>query len=351
MEGMFATTILGLAVLGFVALSSAVWRHPGGPMHLARQAGWLTCGGLVGFGFYRVRFEAWMKRAPLLYAAAMAILVAAVAVSRNFPDFHPSADFSYMQVGGLVALPVMLMAGRVLQREMEPSLSAKGLGVVLAVSGLPVGLLLLMPGDTNALAYVVMTFMPLGQLGIRRLTWAVLFWVIITVGLFVALHQGLGRHGGHPPIFFDPQPDSTRSGYTLKCMAAVSAGGLSGKGFAKGNFSQCYGIDDLSTELVFASFGEEFGFVGVTLALGLFALLGVSCLRAARWAGARPQCFVAAAVAWFVGWHVMMHTATVSLVVPANGFSLPLFSSGPATVAFVAMLAIVLGIMKDYGRR
>ena len=70
--------------------------------------------------------------------------------------------------------------------------------------------------------------------------------------------------------------------------------------------------------------GEQFGFVGVALALGLFAVLAFTCLGVARRAENRGQCFVAASFGWFLAWHVFMPAGAISGLAPATGFSLPL---------------------------
>ncbi len=74
-----------------------------------------------------------------------------------------------------------------------------------------------------------------------------------------------------------------------------------------------------------------------------------TCLGVARRADHRGQCFIAASFGWFLAWHVFMHAGAISGLAPATGFSLPFFPSGSASIAFLAMLAILLRIMK-YGK-
>jgi rod shape determining protein RodA len=346
MTRLTATAVFALAALGFLGLSSAVWRHPEGPMLIAKQIAWLACGGLVGLWFYRTPFSVWMERTPIIFAAAMAILAAGVAISRNFPDSHIPSDPSYMQLTELVALPVMLMAARVLQGDKQPSLSFNRLALVLAVSALPVTLLLFMPGDTIILAYIVMVLMSLIPVGVHRWAWLGMVWGINVVMAFRLMQRP--SHIWMPfPLYLPSGRAVHKATYAFQGMLALSGGSFFGKGFGNGDFCQCCWFDDLHTGFLFASFGEEFGFLGVAIALGLFALVTINCLRASRWAGTKPQTFVAAAVGWFVAFHVLMHAGAVSLLVPAKCYPLPLFSSGPATMAFSAMLAIALRVTKE----
>jgi rod shape determining protein RodA len=272
----------------------------------------------------------------------MEMLAIALILPGIFSDYRFPGDLSPVQVSELAAFPVVLMAGRVLMREKERFLSRRALAGVLAVTGLPVTLLLLMPGDTIVAAYIMMTLMALLAVGMRKWGWALLATAVVTASLFAALQGPLRPYSGHPPVFVTPQPDFSKAECAVKGMVAASNGGLLGKGYGKGDFSACCGFEDLRNEFIIASFAEEFGFLGVTLAISLFAMLTFICLQAASKANAKPERFVAAAMGCFIGCHVLLHAGAVALLVPANGFPLPLFSSGPATAAFVAMFAGML---------
>ena len=82
--------------------------------------------------------------------------------------------------------------------------------------------------------------------------------------------------------------------------------------------------------------GEIFGFMGVTVILGLF---GALLLRVLRIADRLPDMRMKLAVAGVFGWlaaHVVLNVASMIGLVPLTGITLPLLSFGGTSMVFVA---------------
>ena len=111
-------------------------------------------------------------------------------------------------------------------------------------------------------------------------------WVLATIALIVgvaALVIITSQIDGIPhvlqeyqlarlTVFLDPEGTATDDGYNLQqAMIAIGSGGLFGKGL--GNASQALSgfLPEAETDFIFATFAEQFGFVGSVVLLALFA--------------------------------------------------------------------------------
>lgn len=126
------------------------------------------------------------------------------------------------------------------------------------------------------------------------------------------------------------------SNYHIKnAMIALGTGGFAGLGI--GNSIQATGyLPEAINDSVFAIMGEIFGFVGVTVILGLF---GALLMRILRIADRLPDVGMRLAVAGVFGWlatHVVLNVASMIGLVPLTGITLPLLSFGGTSMVFVA---------------
>jgi len=87
--------------------------------------------------------------------------------------------------------------------------------------------------------------------------------------------------------FLNPEADRSGAGYhIIQSKIALGSGGLLGKGFGLGSQSQLNFLPEKSTDFIFASLAEEFGFVGCVSILLLYAAVIFMALRMASLATA-----------------------------------------------------------------
>ena len=109
---------------------------------------------------------------------------------------------------------------------------------------------------------------------------------------------------------------------------AIGSGGWFGKGFLDGTQKRLAFLPEQQTDFIFAVVGEELGFVGVTVALGLFLVLFLRIVRIAQRANEPYSGLVAFGLlaSWFV--HVLVNIGMTVGVMPITGIPLPFFSYG-----------------------
>jgi rod shape determining protein RodA len=144
-------------------------------------------------------------------------------------------------------------------------------------------------------------------------------------------------------VFLDPSADPRASGYhVIQSQVAIGSGGVFGKGFTDGSQKRLAFLPAQQTDFIWSVVGEELGFIGVTLALGLFCVL---LLRTTRIAARSSNPFASLAAfgltaAWFT--HLLVNVGMTIGLMPITGIPLPFFSYGGS---FMLSCWIAVGIL------
>jgi len=119
---------------------------------------------------------------------------------------------------------------------------------------------------------------------------------------------------------------------TRQALTSIGSGGLFGKGFLHGTQSQLYFLRVRHTDYVFSVLGEELGFVGTILVLGLFLVLIWRILRAAQMARDTFGQLIAAGVATMIFVQTAVNIGVNIGLLPVTGLTLPLVSYGGSSL-------------------
>jgi rod shape determining protein RodA len=140
--------------------------------------------------------------------------------------------------------------------------------------------------------------------------------------------------------FVNPTADPTGTGYQLaQAKIAVGSGGLTGQGLFHGALIKGNFIPEQHTDFIFVVAGEELGFVGCAVIIGLFGILLLRALRIAARADDQFGMLVASGVAiWFAVQSFVNIGMTVGIM-PVVGLPLPFVSYGGSAM-FADMIAI-----------
>lgn len=124
---------------------------------------------------------------------------------------------------------------------------------------------------------------------------------------------------------------------------AIGSGGALGKGFLQGTQTKYNFVPEQSTDFIFCTVGEEWGFVGSTFVLILFGLLLVRIILLAerqRSVFSRVYGYGVASILFF---HVSINVGMTIGLLPVIGIPLPFFSYGGSSLwSFTVLLFIFL---------
>ncbi|OEY66731.1 rod shape-determining protein RodA [Marinobacter sp. X15-166B] len=144
----------------------------------------------------------------------------------------------------------------------------------------------------------------------------------------------------------DPQSDPLGAGWNIiQSKTAIGSGGWSGKGWLQGTQSHLEFLPESHTDFIVAVLAEEFGFVGMLMLLGLYALILLRCLYIAVYAQDSFGRLLAGALTMTFFIYIVVNIGMVSGLLPIVGVPLPLISyGGTSSVTLMASFGILMSI-------
>ena len=137
-------------------------------------------------------------------------------------------------------------------------------------------------------------------------------------------------------------------------IMAIGSGQLHGKGIATTTFASVKNGNFLSeedTDFIFAVIGEEVGFIGSVIIIGLLALLVAECIYMAARAKDLQGRLICSGMAALVAVQTFINVGVASGLLPNTGIPLPFISAGLSSLLsiFIGMgLVLNVGLQRNY---
>jgi rod shape determining protein RodA len=346
--------VLGLAGIGMAMIYSATNRSlalenedPG--LYLKRQALFLGLG-LIGMVVaaaihYRL-FRIW---APFLYLGSVLLLVlvqsplgTTVKGSQRWFQFGPFQ----LSPSLFTRLTLVLMLAAYLSG-VKGDLTLRHVVRAVTLTLIPLGLVFIQPdiGTSIILAFTMVAMLVVAGAKVRHL---VILGAVAAVAIFGAFQLNIIKDYQLQRLisFVDPQADSLATGYNRQqAEIAIGSGGLVGTGFLKGSQTTLDFVPEQHTDFIFTVVGEEFGFAGAMVMLGLFALILWRILRIASTARDPFGTLICVGVAAFIAVQLLVNVGMTIGVMPITGIPLPFISyGGSALIADLVAIGIVQNV-------
>ena len=215
-----------------------------------------------------------------------------------------------------------------------------------------------------ALPYIVLVYIQ-PDLGTSLVLFAILFGILFYAGLdkiYMIVSVLLAAIFSTPLwhllkdyqkerilVFINPKLDVLGAGYNvIQSLIAVGSGGLLGKGFGRGTQATLSFLPAYWTDFIFASFAEEWGFIGVlTLLFFFIALLFVLLYVAANSQSKFGSLICIGTFSMLLSQFVINVGMNLGLM-PVTGVTLPLMSYGGSSIVTTMTL---LGITANIWQR
>lgn len=148
--------------------------------------------------------------------------------------------------------------------------------------------------------------------------------------------------------FIDPYSDPARSGYNvIQATVAIGSGQLFGKGVLQGTQSHLRFLPERHTDFAFASFAEEFGFVGVSLLFICFYLVLNYLSRLSNYVTDLPIRLVCLGAFWLIFFQTVVNVGMNLGILPVTGITLPFVSyGGSSLISLFLVLGLVFALTK-----
>ncbi len=150
-------------------------------------------------------------------------------------------------------------------------------------------------------------------------------------------------------VFLNPNIDPLGAGYTIiQSRIAIGSGGLFGKGWLAGTQSQLYFLPESHTDFIFATFSEQWGFLGSSLLILIYYLIIRQGFEIAQRTQDSFGKLLAYGISLLLALQVFINIAMNMGLAPVVGLPLPLLSYGGSSVV---VTFIALGILVNIDRR
>lgn len=129
---------------------------------------------------------------------------------------------------------------------------------------------------------------------------------------------------------------------------AIGSGGFSGKGFLQGTLTKFNFVPEQTSDFIFCTIGEEYGFIGSVILLSLYLGLLLRIIFVAERQRSRFSKIYAYAVACIIFFHLLINIGMTIGLVPVIGIPLPFISyGGSSMLAFTILLFILIKLDAD----
>lgn len=223
---------------------------------------------------------------------------------------------------------------------------------ILAACGVEVPMLYVLLGSlgVSLLYLLVVYFMTFSS----RILTAIAVTIVSVVFLFscnMVFNKLQPHQRTRIEVLLGMKEDLRAAGYNVnQSKIAIGSGGFWGKGFLNGTQTKLKYVPEQDTDFIFCTIGEEEGFWGACLVLGLFAAL---ILRIMTIAERQPRPFgrvYAYSVLGIFFIHMFINIGMVIGLCPVIGIPLPFFSYGGSSLwGFTILLFILLRIDASRG--
>lgn len=145
-------------------------------------------------------------------------------------------------------------------------------------------------------------------------------------------------------VLFDKNVNQQAEGYNLnQSMIAIGSGGWFGKGYLEGTQTKGGFVPEQHTDYIFTTVGEEWGFVGALVVIGLFVTLLLRIIYLAERQKSKFSRTYGYCVAAILFMHFFVNITMLIKLFPTIGVPLPFFSYGGSSLwAFTILLFIFI---------
>jgi cell division protein FtsW len=353
--------VLILVTLGLVMVYSASIALPDGPKYakyssshfLIRHAISIVIAFTIGVLAFKVPLKVWDRLAPAIFALAFImlifVLIPGVGKGVNGAKRWIPLGITNFQPSELMKLAVVLFAAwYTVQRQEYLHTVVKGL-LPMGAAVIAVGVLLLWQPDMGAfmvIAVIAMGLLFLG--GINAKLFGALTVLAISSFASIIIFSEFRRQRIF--AYLDPWNEEFAAGKAYQLTHSLMAFGR-GEWFGVGlggSIEKLHYLPEAHTDFILAVIGEELGFVGVAVVIGIFYwivrrafLIGRTSLQLDRsFAG-----LVAKGIAIWIGWQAFINMGVNLGILPTKGLTLPFVSFGGSGLMMNAVaIAILLKI-------
>jgi len=346
LDWVLLVTVLALSLIGTLLVWSAT-RGADPRTFFVKQMLAIVVGLILVLATSLLDYRKLRSYAPVLYVLSLLGLIAALTplgtpVNGSKSWITLPAGYQ-IEPSEFAKLAIILMSARFLSDARRPGVRPKlrAVALTLAFAAVPLVLIVKEPDLGVTVLILVMLAGMIALSGIR------LYWLIglaaagsLLVLAVLKLHLLRAYQLGRLTSFVHPEANPRGSGYSAaQAKIAIGSGGMFGQGLFHGQMIAGNFVPEQHTDFIFAVAGEELGFVGTAVIIGLLAVVLLRTLRIARRAEDQFGMLIASGIAIWFAVQAFINIGMTVGIMPVTGLPLPFVSYGGSAM-FADMLAV-----------
>lgn len=316
---------------GLVTLQSFTGAEEGG--FFARQLMFCGIGVTVMFGFSLIDMSVLRRSQVLVWLYGLGLL--SLVGLFIFGDVVNGAR-SWYQLGGFslqpadpVKLLLVLILAKYLSRRHVALPQTRHLYITMLYFLVPFLLIFAQPDPGSGFVLAAIWF---GMILVAGIPWKHLLALVLIGAAASLLAWGFlfqDYQRDRILTFLSPLEDIQGAGYNAyQSTIAVGSGQFAGKGLGFGTQSRLNFLPEHQTDFVFASFSEEWGFIGSIIILGSFAVIVWRIIRLSWRGTSNFETLFGVGVILYLLAHIMVNVGMNIGLMPVTGIPLPFMSYG-----------------------
>jgi len=186
------------------------------------------------------------------------------------------------------------------------------------------------------------------QLKRKKLSWYIVGIYLLAVGYVFSVNYGFNKvlrshQKDRINVLLGKEVENGKDWNIRQSIIAIGSGGFWGKGYLNGTQTKLKFVPEQSTDFIFSSIGEEFGFVGCTALVLVYLSLFYRLLYLAERQRSKFSRVYGYCVMGILFFHFLINMGMAIGIAPVIGIPLPFISyGGSALLSFTLLLFIFL---------
>jgi rod shape determining protein RodA len=314
---------------------------------LKRQAIFLVIGAVVMVAMALFDYRRLEQISTVLYIGILFALVAVLATPARLgaQRWFPLGPIQ-LQPSEFATVVLVIAIATYCSRRPE-GLEFRDLVRMVLMAGLPILLVFNQPDLGTA---IVMSVILLVMLAVAGMPGRYLLALIAAAVLLVLFAVNVGLLQKYQidrwTSFISPNGASQAATYNVaQAKEAIAHGGVFGRGLGNGTLTNLAYVPEQQTDFIFSAVGEQTGFVGAMILLGIYGVVAYRILRAAQMARDSLGRLLCTGIFALLVFSVFENVGMNMGIMPVTGIPLPFISyGGSAMIVFFAAIGITASV-------
>ncbi|AYE34818.1 rod shape-determining protein RodA [Clostridium septicum] len=348
-------SMIGLMLFGIVNIYLAS-RAEYGTLFLKRQSVWFVVCLIALYFMIAIDYTVLKVYTPIFYWGSILLLIVTMFIGTDINGARGWIRLGPLsfQPAELAKIATIMMLGRQLD-DMDGTINEWNNFWKMAFYAIvPAVFIVIQPdmGMTMVLFFIVVGIFFIGGLDIRVIGGGLLSLFIVVI---LVWNSGVIQPYQKKRVtsFLNPEADSSASGYQLRqSLISIGSGGITGSNNSKlkdssNGYASQY-VPEVQTDFIFASIGEQWGFLGASFLLLLYGILISKMIAIGRTAKDKFGSIICVGLVAYFLFAILQNIGMTIGLMPITGITLPLISYGGSSL-LTTVLSI--GLVVNIGMR